>query len=215
MKPQKIPCPCMALLLILLLPPALSWAGDSSHKKNTGVPDVLGPVNIPESIQKELEKKPEKEKPYKDKWLKTPYGSVDTEWPDDEEEETDKTPAIEKEYEKCLWLYEKATRDDGRAEDVNRAVECLTDLEDDDDFSTLDKDQQESVLKMLNDLGSYIYDDSDDADEYDEDEDEGPYFPESVDSPDQEEDDNSGAKYLRLDLDDDYSDENGEGESDD
>ncbi len=199
----------MALLMILLLMPALSWAGDSSHKKNTGVPDVLGPVNIPESIQKELEKKPEKEKPYKDKWLKTPYGSVDTEWPDDEEEETDKTPAIEKEYEKCLWLYEKATRDDGRAEDVNRAVECLTDLEDDDDFSSLDKDQQESVLKMLNDLGSYIYDDSDD-DELDEDE--GPYFPESVDSPDQEEDDNSGAKYLRLDLDDDYYDEDEEGD---
>ena len=212
MKPQKIPCPCMALLMILLLMPALSWAGDSSHKKDTDVPDVLGPVNIPESIQKELEKKPEKEKPYKDKWLKTPYGSVDTEWPDEEEEETDKTPAIEKEYEKCLWLYEKATRDDGRAEDVNRAVECLTDLEDDDDFSSLDKDQQESVLKMLNDLGSYIYDDSDEEDEYDEDEDEGPYFPESVDSPDQEEDDNSGAKYLRLDLDDDYYDEDEEGD---
>ncbi len=209
MKSLKNSCPCMALLMILLLMPALSWAGDSSHKKNTGVPDVLGPVNIPESIQKELEKKPEKEKPYKDKWLKTPYGSVDTEWPDDEEEETDKTPAIEKEYEKCLWLYEKATRDDGRAEDVNRAVECLTDLEDDDDFSSLDKDQQEFVSTMLNDLGSYIYDDSDD-DELDEDE--GPYFPESVDSPDQEEDDNSGAKYLRLDLDDDYYDEDEEGD---
>ncbi len=165
-----------------------AMAETSGGQPGNALPETLAKDNIPESINKLLDKNPSNEKSDNDngKEIYQEYGPETYEG------------TIDEAYEECLWLYIKATGDTGTSDDAEEALECLTDLEDDEDFANLDKDQQKSVLKMENALAPYI-----DSDTYSEEGDEGavedeePLTPEDLEEPDTDEEDDSGAQYLR------------------
>ncbi len=112
---------------------------------------------------------------------------------------------VQKEYEKCLWLSVDAMLADYPHDQTEAAFSCLTDLESDENFYSLDKDQQSYVQSTLTTLSAIL--DSGNGEETAEPgeaEDEPPILPKDLNAPD-----NSDDQY------DVQSDDDGEYEPDD